>query len=325
MEYLITLALITLSALFSGLTLGLLSLDTQTLRRKAKAGDAQARAIYPIRRKGNLLLTTLLLGNVVVNTTLSIFLGSVASGVVAVIIATILIFLFGEIIPQAVISRHALWFGAKTAPLVRLVMFVFYPVSFPIAYILDKLLGEEMPTVYSSHELMQIVSEHEDSEHSLIDEDEERIVHGALRFSHMKVREVMTSIDTVVMFDEHQRLTEDFFTEVNEHGYSRYPVYSGKKENVIGLLFAKDLIVEDDDIAIKDTDDAFETEFLIARPNEQLDTVLTRMLKQKRHIAIVQTKTGTCIGVITLEDIIEEIIQQEIEDEDDAEVLEKQS
>ncbi|MDC1205603.1 CNNM domain-containing protein [Candidatus Pacebacteria bacterium] len=319
MEYLITLALIVLSALFSGLTLGLLSLDVQTLKRRADMDDAAALALYPLRKKGNLLLTTLLLGNVVVNTTLAIFLGSIASGVVAVIIATTLIFLFGEIIPQAIISRHALWFGAKTAPFVRIVMFILYPIAFPISYMLDRLLGDEIPTIYSRHEIMQIVSEHEDSEHSPIDEDEERIVHGALRFSHLQVREIMTEFEKVVMVDENQRLTEEFFEQITDAGFSRYPVFSGNRSNVVGILFAKDLLTEDDDIPIKDTEEAFESEYLTAKPNAQLDTVLASMLKQKRHLAIVKNKKDACIGVITLEDIIEEIIQQEIEDEDDNE------
>ena len=108
MEYLISTVLVVLSGLFSGLTLGLLSLDTQSLLRRAKRGDKEAEVIYPVRAKGNLLLTTLLLGNVAVNTTLSIFLSSFASGLVAGITATALIVVFGEIIPQAVISRYAL-------------------------------------------------------------------------------------------------------------------------------------------------------------------------------------------------------------------------
>lgn len=317
MEYLISLALIALSALFSGLTLGLLSLDTQTLKRRSELGDSNATAIYPLRRRGNQLLTTLLLGNVVVNTTLSIFLGSIVNGVLAVAIATTLIFLFGEIIPQAVISRYALWFGARTAPFVRVVMFIFYPIAKPIAYTLDRLLGHEIPTVYSHYELMQIVSEHEDSEHSSIDEDEERIIHGALQFSHMLVREVMTPADKVRSFDEHERLTDNFFEKITEFGFSRYPIYSGNENNIVGILFAKDLLTEENNIKIKNTNEAFEKDFIAVRPNEKLDVVLARMLKQKKHIGVVKTRNGIFSGVITLEDIIEEIIQQEIEDEDD--------
>lgn len=317
MEYLISFILIAFSALFSGLTLGLLTLDTQTLKRRADAGDLQAARIFPIRQKGNLLLTTLLLGNVGVNTALSIFLGSIASGIVAGIIATAAIFLFGEIIPQAVISRHALYFGSKTAPFVRLLIWVLYPITWPISYALDRALGEELPTVYSKSEIMQIISEHEDSEHSPIDEDEERIVHGALQFSHLRVSEVMTPLEEVVMFEAGQRLTDTFYETVTDEGFSRYPVYSGKRENIVGILYAKDLLTEDDGISIHATEDALEKNFMRVRRSEFLDVVLTKMLKQKRHIAVVENRNKIVVGVISLEDIIEEIIQVEIEDEDD--------
>lgn len=305
--------------MFSGLTIGYFSLNTNTLIRRAKIGDAQALAILPIRRRGNLLLTTLLLGNVAVNTALSVYLGSLVSGVVAGFAATALIFLFGEIIPQAVISRHALWFGSKLAPIVRVLIFVGLPVTYPIARGLDWLLGEEMPTLYSKHELMEIVSELEDSEHSAIDADEKRIVHGALMFSHTTVREVMTLKENVVCFDEHQRLTDGFLKTLAEESYSRYPIYSGNPDNIVGILYAKDLLHEDENTALKDTEEALDRNFLTIRPTATLDTVLGLMLKRHQHLGIVTSKRGVFMGVITLEDIIEEIIQQEIEDEDDDE------
>lgn len=220
MEYLITITLIAFSALFSGLTLGLLSLDSHSLLRRAKHGDPDAIAVYPVRRRGNLLLTTLLLGNVAVNTTLSIFLGSIASGLVAAIVATGLIVVFGEIIPQAVISRNALWFGARTIWFTKVMIYILYPIAYPISIALNYFLGSEIPTTYSRHELMDIISEHEDSEHSTLDADEERILHGALQFSHKRVREVMTEAEDVISFDENQKLNDDFFTEVQAHGFS---------------------------------------------------------------------------------------------------------
>ena len=293
------------------------SLDLLSLRRRAQAGDRDAIAVYNLRSKGHLLLTTLLLGNVSVNTILSVYLGSAANGVVASLMATVLIFFFGEIGPQALFSRHAMWFASRFAPLTRTLVFVAYPIAFPVAYTLDKLLGHATPTMYSHSELMQIVSEHEDSEHSEIDADEERIVHGALQFSHRQVREVMTSIEDVTMFDENQKLNDQFFTQVGDAGYSRFPVYSGNKTNVVGILFAKDLLTEDEEIAIKQTEDAFETDILRIRASMFLDTVLTLMLKRKQHLAIVETKSGVAVGVLSLEDIIEEIIQVEINDEDD--------
>lgn len=319
MIYLISLLLIICSAIFSGLTLAYFSLDLASLKRQAGLGEAKALAIYPLRVRGNLLLTTLLLGNVTVNTVLSIYLGSAVSGVFAGVLATTLIFVFGEIGPQALFSRHALQYGSALAPLMKIVIFIFYPVAFPVSYILDKLLGHATPAMYSKHEIMQIISEHENSEHSPIDADEERIVHGALQFSHKQVREVMTPIEKVSMFDENQKLTNVFFEEVSDQGYSRFPVYSGNKTNIVGILFAKDLLTEDDNISIRQTEEAFDTGVMRIKGSTYLDTVLANMLKHKQHIAIVEKTSGEAIGVLSLEDIIEEIIQTEIEDEEDAE------
>ena len=319
MDYLIVLVLITLSALFSGLSLGLFTLDKQSLKRLAELGDKNAAKIYPIRLYGNQLLTTLLLGNVTVNTVLAVYIGTLLESVMAGFVATTFIFLFGEIIPQAVFSRHALVFGAFASPFVYVALLLFYPIAFPISYLLDKMLGKELPRMHSKSEFMHMISEHEDSEHSPIDADEERIIHGALMFSHKKVKEVMTPIESVIMFEEKQTLTSQFFETVTEHGYSRYLVYRGEKNTIVGVLYTKDLLVEDKNITIKDTEEAFETNFLQVQVVDQLDGVLTKMLKQKRHIAVVYSRNSTVVGIITLEDIIEEIIQHEIEDEDDAE------
>ncbi|MAZ30129.1 hypothetical protein CL655_02490 [bacterium] len=318
MEYAISLLLIAASALFSGLTLGYFTLEPQSLKRRAKAGDRRAARILPLREQGNHLLTTLLLGNVAVNSALAIFLGSIASGVVAGVLATSIIFIFGEIIPQAVISRHALYFGAKAAPIVQLLMLLLRPFTWPIATILDRVLGQELPTVYSHSELMEIVAEHEASEHSAVDEDEKRIVHGALQFSHTTVREVMTSAEQVVMYDVGSRLDDALRENMDEHGYSRYPLYEGKRDNVVGLLYTKELITETTDVLLRDTE-AYEDEIMQIRGDAKLDAVLKKMLTRRRHLAAVMSKNGQFVGVISLEDIIEEIIQEEIEDEDDEE------
>lgn len=321
MEYLLTAILIGCSALFSGLTLGYFSLNPSTLRRRAKLGDEEAQSILPIRQQGNLLLTTLLLGNVAVNTILSVYLGSIASGVVASLLATTLIFLFGEIIPQAVISRHALWFGSRLAPVVRGLVVLFYPIAFPIARALDYFLGEEMPTLYSRHELMEIVSELEDAKQGVIDKDEERIVHGALMFSHTTVREVMTNKDTVVRFAATERVSDSLLASLAENSYSRYLIYNGHKDNIIGILYAKDLIHADHDTLLIDTV-AYNENFLTVKSGATLDTVLAQMLKRRQHLGVVTSKNGQFLGVISLEDIIEEIIQTEIEDETDGEETE---
>lgn len=314
MDYLITALLLAASALFSGLTLGLMSLSVDGLRRKGKLGSRAAQRIYPLRKRGNQLLTTLLLGNVAVNSTLAVYLGSIAPGVVAGVVATGLIFLLGEIIPQAVFARHGLRFGAYSAPLVRILMLVAWPITYPIATLLDRLLGEELPTVYSKRELMEIIAEHEDSEHSAIDEDEERILHGALQFSHKPARDVMTPRERVFMYEADEVLNHRLRETIIKTGRSRFPVYRRQPDNIIGVLYTKDVLIEPKDVTVLE---ACDRQFLLVRPNETLDTVMALMLRKKMHLGVVIDHNEEFLGVIALEDILEEVIQMEILDEDD--------
>ena len=103
-----------------------------------------AAAILPLRRKGNLLLCTILLGNVTVNSGLSILMGDLTSGLMGLIVSTAIITVFGEIIPQATCSRYALFVGAHSTWFIYIFMFITFPISFPISAILDKVLVEEM-------------------------------------------------------------------------------------------------------------------------------------------------------------------------------------
>src|SRR5258708_1160732 len=129
MMYVIIVGLLALSALFSGLTLGLMSLGPHELKRKMSLGDKRAKQIYSVRKRGNLLLVTLLVGNVATISSLSIFLDSISSGLIAAILTTGLITIFGEIIPQAIFSRYALALGSRAVWIVRIIIIVFYPVT----------------------------------------------------------------------------------------------------------------------------------------------------------------------------------------------------
>jgi metal transporter CNNM len=105
----------------------------------------------PIRRRGNLLLCTILLGNVTVNSGLSILMGDLTSGLTGLIFSTGIITIFGEIVPQAVCSRYALIVGAHTTYIIYFFMFVTFPISYPISAILDKALGEEVGNLLSKN------------------------------------------------------------------------------------------------------------------------------------------------------------------------------
>lgn len=142
--------LLTLSGLFSGLNLGLMSLTPHDLTVIQEAGTPNdriyAKRIFPVRKRGNFLLCTILLGNVLVNSTTTILLDTLISGIAAVAGATLAIVIFGEIIPQAICSRHGLKVGAKTIFLTYIFMIITSPIAFPLSKILDYILGKKNET-----------------------------------------------------------------------------------------------------------------------------------------------------------------------------------
>jgi metal transporter CNNM len=304
-----------MSALFSGLTLGLMGLDVFVLKRKIRLGDSQAKKVYKVRKNGNLLLTTLLLGNVAVNSALAIFLGTVASGVVAGLIATGLIFLFGEIIPQAIISRYALAFGARTAWLVRILIFLLFPITAPIAWILDKVLGKELQTVFSRNELLSVIEEHEASDQSDLDEDEERIVKGALSFSGKTVGEVMTPMNVAESLNISDKITAALLHKLRESGHSRFPIFNEERNDVIGILYLKELVGRS--TVGKTIKDVYQKHVIFVEESSHLDDVLNAFLSSRNHLFVVIDNLGGIEGLISVEDVIEEIVGREIMDESD--------
>ncbi|WP_139957656.1 CNNM domain-containing protein [Flavicella sediminum] len=314
MEYLIVIGLVILSGCFSGLTIGFFSLNLSSLERKAKLGDDRAIKIYPIRKRGNLLLCTLLIGNVAVNSAAAIFLGELASGLMAGIIATVLIVIFGEIIPQAFFSRFALNLGAKTVWLVKIFIFLLYPIAYPLSLGLDKLLGEELQTIWSKREIKEIIKNHKNNENSDIDKDEERILLGVLSFSEATVEKIMTPRTVLYSLEKNVVLDKARLDEIKSKGFTRIPVYEEKEDNVIGLLFAKDLIglfTETKTVGelLKDRKP------ILVKDTMLLDNLMNHFLKSKVHMAMIYDAFGTFTGIATLEDVIEEIIRVEIVDE----------
>ena len=311
----IVIGLVLLSGLFSGLTLGLLSLDKTDLERKIKVGNRSARIVYSVRKKGNLLLCTLLLGNVAVNSAIAIFLGNISSGIIAGLVSTGLITIFGEIVPQATVSRYALQVGAKTTWLVKFFMVVFFPITWPIAKILDLALGEELPTVWSKNELEEIVKLHRKSNRSDLDADEERIILGAMSYSEKTVDDIMTPRKVVFKLKGDQLLDSKLIKRIKNSGFTRIPVTGKDMDDIVGVLFSKDLIGYRGKTEVKKM--VRGNSFFKVSDEDNLDYVLNKFLEGKHHLAVVYNKYGEFVGVVTLEDVIEEVFNREIVDESD--------
>ncbi|KYF39465.1 CBS domain-containing protein, partial [Toxoplasma gondii TgCatPRC2] len=242
------------SAMFSGLTLGLLTLDIVQLkllinRPNKTAQDERnakyARKILPLRSDGNYLLVTLLTGNVAVNAGFSILLGDLTDGLVGFLVSTVVITIFGEILPQAACARHGLVVGGVLAPVVYALEWLLFPVVKPIAMILNCVLGEDLGTIYDKKQLSALVDYHNNVVHVLT-RDEARILKGGLEFAFTRAEEVMTPMDEVYGIDVDSKLNYDVLSEVLSSGFSRIPVFDrSNSQCIVGLLFVKDLILVD--------------------------------------------------------------------------------
>ena len=315
MEYFIVLILLVFSAIFSGLTIGFFSLNKDDLERKAELGDKQAQAVFRLRKNGNLLLSTLLIGNVFVNSTLAIFLGSLASGIIAGVISTGLIVIFGEILPQAAFSRRGLQYGAKLAWIVNILIFIFYPITKPLAYVLDKILGAEVRTVYSKKELIKMIEDHEETKESDIDAEEERIMRGVLSYSDKTVQDIMTPRMQMFALDGNRIFDESIVHEIKKYGHSRIPVFQNDRDHITGILYVKDLILQH--TGGKTINDVARKDIIFVDYNKKLDELLEAFKKTRHHMFVVLDAFGGIDGLVTIEDVIEEIIGAEIIDEYD--------
>ncbi|XP_016316213.1 metal transporter CNNM4 [Sinocyclocheilus anshuiensis] len=322
--------LLVLSGMFSGLNLGLMALDPMELRIVQSCGTEKekkyARKIEPIRKKGNYLLCSLLLGNVLVNTTLTILLDDlIGSGLGAVVASTIGIVIFGEIVPQALCSRHGLAVGANTIHLTKFFMLLTFPLSFPISKLLDCILGQEIGTVYNREKLvgmLKVTAPYND-----LVKEEMNMIQGALELRTKTVEDIMTPLSNCFMINSDAVLDFNTMSEIMESGYTRIPVYEHEQTNIVDILFVKDLafVDPDDCTTLKTITKFYNHPVHFVFHDTKLDSMLEEFKKGKSHLAIVQKVNNEgegdpfyeVLGLVTLEDVIEEIIKSEILDESD--------
>ncbi|XP_060824578.1 unextended protein isoform X1 [Bombus pascuorum] len=321
---------LTFSALFSGLNLGLMAMDRTELKILCNTGTEKekqyARTIQPVRNHGNYLLCSILFSNVLVNSIFTILLDDLTSGLVAVICSTLAIVIFGEISPQAICSRHGLCIGAKTIYITKLTMVLTFPMSYPISKLLDFLLGEEIGNVYNRERLKELVKV--TTGYNDLEKDEVNIIAGALELRKKTVKDVMTKIEDVYMLDYNAILDFETVSEIMKSGFSRIPVYEGARTNIVTMLYIKDLafVDPDDNMPLKTLCQFYQNPCNFIFEDVTLD-IMFKQFKEghKGHMAFVQRVNNEgegdpfyeVIGLVTLEDVIEELIQAEIMDETD--------
>ncbi|XP_074292175.1 DUF21 domain-containing protein At4g14240-like [Silene latifolia] len=239
--------LVLFAGLMSGLTLGLMSInlvDLEILKRSGSSSEQkQAAAILPVVQKQHQLLVTLLLCNAGAMEALPIYLDKLFNQYLAIILSVTLVLAFGEVIPQAICSRYGLAVGANFVWLVRILMIVSYPISYPIGKVLDWVLGHD-EALFRRAQLKALVSIHgqEAGKGGELTHDETTIINGALDLTEKTAQEAMTPIDSTFSLDVNAKLDWEAMGKILARGHSRVPVYSGTPKNIIGLLLVKTLL-----------------------------------------------------------------------------------
>ena len=310
----VVLSLIALSAVCSGLNIALMALDPQDLARKAKLGNRAAKRILPIRRNTHLALSAILLTNVAAVSATSLVLESVFYGVIAGIVATLLVVIFGEIVPQAIFLRRALSITALLTPVLRCMTVLTYPIAKPLQLLLDRLFAPEDARLQSRQELGLMITEHLGNTTSELDEDEVEIIRGALQLSEKRVRDIATPISRVFWLQPESVIDAKLIDDIKAKGYSRIPIFNASKTVCYGILLVKQLVDIDFDTVQPRVDELPLHPTRLVGSMTALDTMFRKFIAAHTHLMPVE-RDDTIVGIVTIEDLLEEIIGHEIEDE----------
>lgn len=206
-----------------------MSLSVNDLNLIAESEDTSlsfcAKRVLPLRKRGNFLLCSIVLANVLVNSMGTVLLDSLVHGLFAVIGSTVMIVLMGEIIPQAICSRYGLIIGARTHLITWTCMIITGVISYPLGFILDKILGQEVTASYTRDQIAGMLTRVAAD----IEKPELDVITGVLALRKKTVKEAMTCLPDVYMLDQDRKTDAELLLDVHKHGFSRIPVYFNEK------------------------------------------------------------------------------------------------
>ncbi|UJH66132.1 gliding motility-associated protein GldE [Muricauda sp. SCSIO 65647] len=324
--------LLACSALISGAEVALFGLSQTNLNEIEEKDTSRGRLIIKLLEKPKKLLATILIANNAINIGIVLLFSVIGDTLFAsidqtlfgfisvrfvleVILATFLILMFGEILPKIYANRNRMRFSHFMALPLNMFDRLFYPLSMPMRsatiYLQEK-LGRQKSNFGVDHlsQALELTSEGDTTK------EEQKILEGIVSFGNTDTKQVMRPRIDIFALNEEMKFSE-VLEEIKKNGYSRIPVFSENMDNVLGVLYVKDLLPYIDR-------KSFNWITLIREPyfvpeNKKLDDLLLEFQEQKKHLAIVVDEYGGTSGIVTLEDIIEEIvgdISDEFDDED---------
>lgn len=325
----VIIVLVLLSGFFSATETAFSCANKIKLKTFVTQGKKNAKAVYKFAdEKYDKLVTAILVGNNIVNISASA-IGTILFGLliknqevsatVSTVVITVVVLLFGEITPKYLASIYP----EKVCLLFFSLMQFFFWVLWPVCKIFDgykwvltKIFKLKKDETVTDEELLSLVDEAEES--GTLKEDESELVRSALEFDDLKVEDILVPRVSVYAVEEETAMDE--IREVFEStGYSRLPVYSGTIDNVVGLIHERDFygayIRGEKDIKKSVQDIVFTTEYT------RISSLMKQLQKQKIHMAAVSDEYGGLVGIVTLEDILEELVGDIWDEHDEEEVL----
>lgn len=314
------------SALISAAEVALFGLSQTDLNEMQEKDSSKGKIVAQLLDKPKKLLATILIANNAINIGIVLLFSSIGETIFAgidgtlrflleVVVATFLILMFGEILPKIYANRNRVQFSYFMAIPLKVLSTLFTPLSSPMRsgtlYLEDK-LGKQKSNLSINHlsQALELASEGDTTK------EEQKILEGIVTFGNTDTKQVMRPRIDIFALNEKMKFPE-VLAEIKKNGYSRVPVFSENMDNVLGVLYVKDLLPY---IERK----SFSWMSLVREPyfvpeNKKLDDLLLEFQEKKNHLAVVVDEYGGTSGIVTLEDIIEEIvgdISDEFDDED---------
>ncbi|MBR6444329.1 MAG: HlyC/CorC family transporter [Firmicutes bacterium] len=315
--------LVICSACFSASETAFTSLNRIRIKNMAADGNKRARMVLGLVDDYDKLLTTILIGNNIVNivmtavaTVLFIDLYGRYGATVATVVITAVVLIFGEISPKSLAKESAEKFALTIAPLIRAFTVILTPVNFVFTgwkKLLTKIFRLENTQNFTEDELITIVEEAETE--GSIDNEQSELIQNAIEFNDLTAEEVMTPRVDITAVDLEDYKEEEVAELFRKTGYSRVPVYEHDLDNIVGIINQKDF---HNYIAGtgRDISDIIKPVVFVVE-SMKISQLLRKMQQIKTHIAVIVDEYGGTEGIVTMEDIVEELVG-EIYDEHDA-------
>lgn len=319
--------LVCLSAFFSASETAFSSLNLIRLKSRAEDGEASAARVLALAERYDNLLSTILIGNNIVNIAaaslgtilFTTYVSQEYGASLSTLVLTIVVLIFGEVTPKSLAKESPERFAAAVAPVLQVLMAIFGPANWLFSKwkgLLSRHFHAAENDTITEGELITMVSEAE-NDGELTDRESE-LIRSAIEFDDVEVEEVLTPRVNVVAVEDN--ITMDELAEIfAESGYSRLPVYHETIDNIIGVVHEKDYYIARRKGS--DSIDALVKPTLYTTGFTQISTLLRTLREQHHHLAVVVDEYGGTKGIVTLEDILEELVG-EIWDEHDEETEE---